>query len=283
MDTESPVLDEKRLTEIEAWVRRGGVFITTGETGRHTPEKADAWPIDSLTGYTVDHITRHPDQEKVEFAGDQPVFTVPAAWQDGEIKLWVKNWIHDAVRGRLHAWLDGQPIAEGSSVTALDLTLQLKPGSSHLLALEFKSEGQVAGCIGNAWLSYLPRPLQRLDLTGNWTPSHDGLAWGEPAGLPGPWTDWSMARRKVAVPAGWSGMAAMIEVETETQFGIVGVMVNGRLVRRLHHEVGTVTRLNVTPWIRCGQENEIHIVRGSAGSGVIKRIGLDFFPPEISP
>ena len=53
-------------------------------------------------------------------------------------------------------------------------------------------------------------------------------------------------------------------------------MINGRLVRRLHHEVGTVTSLNVTPWVKFGQENEIHIVRGSPGKGAIKGISLDF-------
>jgi hypothetical protein len=79
--------------------------------------------------------------------------TVPAGWKHGEIKLYIKSWVHEAVWGRLRAWLDGQLIADGNSVTACDLTAQLKPGSTHLLAVEIKSEGQVAGCIGNAWLN----------------------------------------------------------------------------------------------------------------------------------
>jgi hypothetical protein len=530
VDTESPVLDEPALAAIEAWVRRGGVFITTGETGRHTPEKADAWPISRLTGYAVSKVTAHPNQQKMKFAPGQAVFseadwtdsqlnrlglylqkvapecqdllrwpdgstavglrklgqgmvvtvgckynystflleqvfawlklnpvpgyapekqiisthevsnnglydvwvlfnrerekpgksrlvfragcrpehcfdlqtrqevplvregaeirtaelefgpadirilltpcaqicqapldwlelqrgwwrgttaprtklppyrapntlaltadwkilplpedapadqsalaavglddrawekadlvnwlvpeerpshraffrkafTVPAGWQDGEIKLWIKSWTHEAVRGRMRVWLDGQKLADGSSVTAYDLTAQLKPRSAHLLAVEIKSEGQVAGCIGNSWLTYLPRPANQVDLAGSWTPSRDGLVWGPEAPLPGPWSDWSMARRRVTVPAAWSGQTAMMDVETETQFGIYGVMVNGRLVRRLHHEVGTVTSLNVTPWIKFGQENELHIVRGTPGKGAIKRVALQF-------
>ena len=536
VDTESPVLDEKTVAEIGAWVRRGGVFITTGETGRHTPEKADAWPISPLTGYSVKKTTSHPDQQKMKFSAGQTVFTesewdekqftrvglhlqknapecqnlllwpdgavavglrrlgqgavvtvgcqynhspfllrqlltwlklqpipgyatetqilsthevsnnglydvwvlfnrdrekagksslvfragcrpercfdlqtkqevpllrdgagvrtvelefapadlpilltpraqicqapldwlelqrgwwrgtapprqklapyrapntlaltadwkikpladdasadpsalaapglddrpwekadlgnwlvpderpshravfrksftIPARWQEGEIKLWIKSWIHEAVHGRLRAWLDGQQIAEGNSVTAFDLT-QLKPRSTHLLAVEIKSEGQVAGCIGNAWLTHLPRPKNQIDLAGNWTPSHDGLRWDSPAPLPGPWNDWSMARRRVPVAAAWSGQTAVIQVETETQCGIFGVMVNGRLVRRLHHEVGTVTSLNVTPWVRFGQENEIHITRNSPGKGVVKRVALNFFEPGVYP
>jgi hypothetical protein len=73
------------------------------------------------------------------------------------------------------------------------------------------------------------------------------------------------------------GYGELSHLETETQCGIYYVMVNGRLIRRLHHEVGTITSLNVTPWIKFGQENEIHIVRGSPGKGIIKRISLDFF------
>ena len=84
VDTESPVLDEKTLADIEAWVRRGGVFITTGETGRHTPEKADAWPIQRLTGYSVQKITAHPDQQKMRFAPGQTVFT-ESGWDEKQL------------------------------------------------------------------------------------------------------------------------------------------------------------------------------------------------------
>jgi hypothetical protein len=80
----------------------------------------------------------------------------------------------------------------------------------------------------------------------------------------------------VPISAALSGQTAMLHLETETQCGLYGVMINGRLVRRLHHEVGTITSLNVTPWIKFGQENEIHLVRGSPGKGTIKKISLDF-------
>jgi hypothetical protein len=176
----------------------------------------------------------------------------------------------------LRAWLDGQQIAQDDSVTAYDLTAQLKPRSTHLLSVEIKSEGPVAGSIGNTRLTHLPRPKNQIDLAGNWTPSHDGLLWDAPVPLPGPWTDLTLARRRVSIPASFAGKTAMINVETETRFGIFGVMVNGRLVRRLHHVVGTVTSLNVTPWIKFGQENEIHITRSSPGKGAIKKVSLDF-------
>ena len=58
-----------------------------------------------------------------------------------------------------------------------------------------------------------------------------------------------MAKRHVLIGAALSRQTVFMHLETETQCGIFSVMINGRLVRRLHHEVGTITSLNVTPWI----------------------------------
>jgi hypothetical protein len=69
----------------------------------------------------------------------------------------------------------------------------------------------------------------------------------------------------------------LVRVETAQQCGIYGVMVNGHWLMRLHHEVGTYTELNVTPWVRFGEENEIHVVRRDGpGKGEIKVVRLDY-------
>jgi len=53
------VMDDKLVGEVEAWVRRGGIFVAFVQTGRHTPEKKDAWPISRLSGYEVTGISRN--------------------------------------------------------------------------------------------------------------------------------------------------------------------------------------------------------------------------------
>jgi hypothetical protein len=151
------------------------------------------------------------------------------------------------------------------------------PGKTHLLAVEFSSEGPVAGAIGNAWLHYRPRAPSTVDLSGEWATTKDYLAWDGRAALPGPW-DFAMARRKVRIDRSAAGKAVLMRVETAQPCGIYGVMVNGRWVMRLHHDVGNVTELNVTPWVRFGEENEVCIVRRSGpGKGEIKSVRLDFF------
>jgi hypothetical protein len=52
------VMDEKLIREVEAWVRKGGIFVAFVQTGRHTPEKKDAWPISRLSGYAVTDISK---------------------------------------------------------------------------------------------------------------------------------------------------------------------------------------------------------------------------------
>ncbi len=52
------VMDEKLTKGVEEWVRNGGIFVAFVQTGRHTPEQKDAWPISKLSGYEVAGISR---------------------------------------------------------------------------------------------------------------------------------------------------------------------------------------------------------------------------------
>lgn len=62
IDTNTTVMDEAMIDAIEAWVRKGGTFVTWAQTGRHSPEMPDSWPIARLTGYRVTGIDAHtPD------------------------------------------------------------------------------------------------------------------------------------------------------------------------------------------------------------------------------
>jgi len=84
VDTNTEILDDSQVDQIEKYVRGGGVFITYAETGRHTSTKKDAWPICRLTGYNVTHIDKlGPDGQMLEphtlkAAPDQAVF--PNDW-----------------------------------------------------------------------------------------------------------------------------------------------------------------------------------------------------------
>jgi hypothetical protein len=58
LDGNTTIMEPELVEQIEHWVRRGGVFITYHQTGRHTPVTPDAWPIARLTGYAVTGIDK---------------------------------------------------------------------------------------------------------------------------------------------------------------------------------------------------------------------------------
>ncbi|HEY3330985.1 MAG TPA: alpha-amylase family protein [Capsulimonadaceae bacterium] len=75
VDDATLVMDDALVAQIEAWVRAGGIFITQGQTGRHSPEVPDTWTISRLTGYKV---IGNNDNWRVGPIAGQPIFTDPA-------------------------------------------------------------------------------------------------------------------------------------------------------------------------------------------------------------
>lgn len=53
IDAGTVLMTDEDVAGIERYVRGGGIFIAQHHTGRHSPERADAWPISRLTGLTV--------------------------------------------------------------------------------------------------------------------------------------------------------------------------------------------------------------------------------------
>nr|MBA3685044.1 hypothetical protein [Planctomycetota bacterium] len=47
------LMTDEDIAGLESYVRQGGVFIAQHVTGRHAPDRADAWPIARLTGVTA--------------------------------------------------------------------------------------------------------------------------------------------------------------------------------------------------------------------------------------
>ncbi|MEI8196406.1 MAG: hypothetical protein WCI73_10895, partial [Phycisphaerae bacterium] len=52
-DDGTQVLTDEDVAALEGYVRRGGTFIAMHETGMHSPSRANAWPIERLTGLRV--------------------------------------------------------------------------------------------------------------------------------------------------------------------------------------------------------------------------------------
>jgi hypothetical protein len=211
-----------------------------------------AWPVRDLTVWTV------PDELPSRHLFARKTFTVPAAWHDGTITLWLRSWFAKTVMGTARVWLDGTVTATGQDGAILPV--DLKAGTTHTLAVEIKGEGQAVGVRGNTWLAYTPHPQARLDLAGAWLPTRDLLSDDAPLTLPGPIRDLKALRRQILIPDVWRGK--QVYLYARVGWGTTGAIVNGAYVRRHHHQLGEVTLLNITPWINVGATNELELLVG---------------------
>lgn len=225
-----------------------------------------------------------PDQREVRRAVLRREFVVPQHWQAGKVLLWLKSWHRSTFMDKGRVYLDGKPLGEAGAegVNGVDITALCTPGSKHLLAVEIAGKGTLNGCRGSSWLSFLPAPRASLDLTGEWIASDDVLRYERKLYLPGEWKAYT-ALRKVPVPADWQGTEVAVRVEF-TGAGPIGVLINGKWLRRHHHLFGNRLDLVVTPWIRFGEDNEIEIV-GKDGpvNFRVTAIALDAYAAGMGP
>ena len=219
-------------------------------------------------------------------------FTVPADWTDGRVSLWLTSWAGGSFIEKGRVWLDGQEVKPMNDGAYIAISLQsLKPGSSHALAVEAQSRGVLAGLRGQCWLSFEPTAKQRIDLAGQWSPSADGLRYDAFITLPGKFNT-QFLKRTVFIDAKYRGQNAVMTIDGDP--ALISVIINGKLVRRHHHMLGERGSLNLTPFVRFGESNDIELVRwgqsdvNSAPSNggtmrTVRELSLNFFDPAVYP
>lgn len=143
IDTNTSIMDESMVSDIEKWVRNGGTFVTLAQTGRHTPEKINSWPISRLTGYKVVKIDRLKPDGNVDETGSLQAVTGQTMFADSWNGL-TANGLHlqkaaDDVHDLL-LWKDGtvavgmRPLGKGYVVelgakfTGIKIPDRIEPG-----------------------------------------------------------------------------------------------------------------------------------------------------------
>ncbi len=210
-------------------------------------------------------------------------FAVPGEWKSGKVSLYLTSWFSSSFVGAGRVFLDGREVKgmNDSPYIAIGLPA-LAPGTTHTLAVEASNNGGVvAGLRGQTWISWEPQAPAKIDLSGTWLVSRDGLKYGDAIPLPGKF-DAQFLRRSVTVPAGYRGKNAVLTVDGSRE--LVSVIINGTSVRRHHHKLGERWSLNLTPWVRFGADNEIQIVTWEKpAAGDVREISLGFFDPQVYP
>jgi hypothetical protein len=185
-------------------------------------------------------------------------FTVPSNWIGGYVGLCVAQHAGVFVGGG-RVFVDGQAIRPEFFQDGIYLDPAkglLKPGTSHVLALDVKSKESVAGVRGNAWISYVPDPRQRESLAGEWRRYTSPLQAAGKVQLPGPFQG-QYAARTVVIDRTHANQDVLIHVDGRA---IQGVLVNGRLILRGERVYNSLFSINVTPYVNFGRENLIELV-----------------------
>ena len=207
-------------------------------------------------------------------------FAVPNEWKNGKVSLYLTSWFSSSFAGAGRVFLDGREVKglNDSSYLAIG-SPALAPGTTHTLAVEAQNVGGVvAGLRGQTWISWEPEAPAKIDLAGTWLPSSDGLKYGDAVQLPGKF-DAQFLRRSVLVPANYRGKNAVLTVDGSRE--LVSVIINGTSVRRHHHKLGERWSLDLTPWVRFGEQNEIQIVTWEKpATGEVREVSLGFFDAQ---
>ena len=199
-------------------------------------------------------------------------FTVPATWSatGGRILLESSAWTGRQYLGNARLWLNGVMLHDfpGGSYNEIDATRLLQDGEN-VVAFEFKGDAPTQGILGQLYLYHLPAPLQTIPLTGAWTGWNEK---GQPVvlNLPGKGKAKAPARA-LFVPKEWNGKYQVRVELIGNRESILGVWINGHLVRRHHHGLGERCDVDITRFLQYGQDNELRLAHQNEGNGADPR------------
>ena len=208
--------------------------------------------------------------------------TIPADWKNGPVKFFLTANEAQCSIDSSSLYVDGALIKDHvDTFVDNDCGGAFKPGSSHTLAVVVTSKSCLIGSIGNCWLYYRPDATEEMDLAGDWDASDDGLTFGDKQTLPGHW-DTDMVRGAINIPADHAKDTVIVHFEKLTG-RIAGVIINGTFVGQSHVPDCPSFDLNLTPWIKFGEDNKFEIVAGAKAQFDVGKVALDFYAPGSYP
>ena len=216
-------------------------------------------------------------------------FTVDPAWlQSGMTRLISGAWSGPQYLNPTRMVLNGKELHgfTKNNFNEFDVTRLLQPGDN-VLAYEIKNGEKYTGIVGNVYLNHRQAPEESLSLNGVWEGS-DGK--GNPAALTIPGSGRVMHPAKsVFIPESWKGKYRIRFYEVGAPYSVLGVWVNGSLVRRHHHHLGRYCDIDITDALKFGAENRLELAFGTEYNGralkevhnfEIEEVRLDLFPAE---
>jgi hypothetical protein len=243
----------------------GWSFLPLSEKEDAKPDLAatvddSAWKKVSLGLFSL------PDYPDLRHAVVRRQIQVPAKWKKGEVTLFLPNF-----RDGSGFYLDGQPAQR---------PIMLAAGSTHMLAVEIRSQSDLLGADGPAWLAYRPDPEAKQDLKGTYQVSTDLMNWPGSTALPGSVAQGTHAMRTTVVLDSAARDKTVVFHALERSGELKGIVINGKYVAP-GRESGEAN-LNITPWVLPGKKNDLVLLMGSSAED-INSLSFDFYTPGVYP
>ena len=214
-------------------------------------------------------------------------FTVnPEYLQGGLVRLISGSWSGPHYLNPARMWLNGKELHGFTSehFNEFDVGALLRPGEN-VVAWEFQGKEPYTGFAGNVYLNYRAMPERSLALDGLWTGTGpDGKE--VQLQLPGRGKVLHPGQRLI-IPAEWRGKYRVYLFLKGAPRSVLGIWVNGRLVRRHHHHLGRYCDLDLTDYLNFGGENTLELAHageefgrlsGQAPDVELETLRLDLYP-----
>ena len=210
-----------------------------------------------------------PDNPTANYGIFRKHFTVPAEWTKGKVSL---NIGLDTPGGGNREYLDGQLTSANEVNQKWGDTL--KPGSSHVLAIEIWGINPPVGTRTPIFLSYQPNPLSREPIKDNWAVAENVLKYSPTQSLPISMKLYGTFRTVVKIDASHAGQNVILHTSTDNNHQHT-FYVNGRIV------IGAGNwDVNITPWVKFGQDNELIVF---CDNTTLQDASLDYYDKDVYP
>ena len=208
---------------------------------------------------------------------------VGTEWQTGETQLWLRSWFSTTFHDLGRVFIDGRLIraASADGLAGVDARGLLRPGQSHLIAVDIEGSGTLRGVDGSAWLYHFPEPAAKLDLGVSWQMTRDGLHEDGARGLPGAFNA-LFASRNITVDRGQAHRNVVVFIRADGP--VFGVLINGCIICRHHHMIGTSFAIDITPKTQFGADNRLELItRDATQTCHVQAIELRFYDRGAYP
>jgi hypothetical protein len=217
----------------------------------------------------------YPDFQDCKHAILRKKFTVPADWNKGKVLMYGGQ--DGAGPQLITRYVDGKDT--GKLAVLDDLGGILTPGSTHVLAFEVQGDSCPLGEITPAWILYQPTPQATQPLNDGWTFAQDYMTYSDPNPLPASTPGVGSIRNEIVPDPRQQGRTVMLHVEGSNA-SISGLIFNGQFYPS-YGNIYNFMDVNVTPWVKWGQKNEIVVVLG--GQLTVQDITLNFYDKGTYP